>query len=64
MTTFAQAVNREETDCRVFFRRPEDDSIYAVLAPATIERLRRAKKLDAFLKEQRESGIVIRPINK
>ena len=52
------------TDCRIKFRRVSDDTIYCILAPATFKRLNKANELDSFLKKQRDSGIVIRPINK
>lgn len=49
----------EGTDSRVFFRRP-DDSIYAIIGPAHLSRLRRARQLGNYLREQRELGVVIR----
>jgi len=55
-------ISQNETDCRIMFRRPEDDSIYCVLAPLTFKRLKKANELDAFLEKERASGIVIRPI--
>jgi len=55
---------KDITDSRIKFRRPEDDSIYCILAPATFKRLNKANQLEAFLKKERDSGIVIRPINK
>jgi hypothetical protein len=62
--TFINEVAKNETDCRIKFRRVSDDSIYCVLAPLTFKRLQKANELDAFLKKERDSGIVIRPINK
>ncbi len=50
----------EETDCRIKFRRVSDNSVYCVMSPETVARHRKAKTLDSFLDEQRESGIVIR----
>ena len=49
----------EGTDPRVFFRR-SDDSIYAILGPGHLRRLKRARQLRNYLQEQRESGVVIR----
>ena len=49
----------EGTDNRVFFRRP-DDSIYAILGPERIRTLKRRHELNAFLRQQRESGVVIK----
>lgn len=49
-----------ETDNRIFFRRPDDDSIYAILSRSRFEKLRRRQQLTAFLNKQRESGVVIR----
>ena len=56
-----QAIVEKGVDSRVFFRRPEDDSIYCVLSMDTIRELRRKRgRLDAYLCKQRESGVVIR----
>lgn len=49
----------EGTDGRVFFRR-QDDSIYAIIGPANLTRLKRARQLRNYLREQRESGVVIK----
>ena len=49
----------EGTDSRVMFRRP-DESIYAILGPDSIRGLKRRHELDAFLREQRNSGVVIK----
>lgn len=62
--TFINKIADQETDHRIKFRRVSDDSIYCVLAPATFKRLQKANELDSFLKKERDSGIVIRPINK
>lgn len=51
-----------ETDCRIFFRRVSDNSVYCVMAPATVARFRKAGELDNYLSQQRDSGIVIRAI--
>lgn len=51
---------KNETDCRIKFRRPNDNSVYCVLSPVTFERLSKANQLDDFLKKERDSGIVIR----
>ena len=45
------------TDCRVFFKRP-DNSIYAIIGPNFLKRLKDAKQLGRYLREQRQSGIV------
>jgi len=47
------------TDCRVFFRRP-DETIYAIIGPKQMRSLKRSKQLDKFLRQQRKSGVVIR----
>lgn len=61
MTTHTIAnMKGEGTDSRVFFRRPEDDSIYAILDPARIRHLKRRRALDKFLTQQRQSGVVIK----
>jgi hypothetical protein len=49
-----------DTDSRVFFRRPEDDTIYCVLSPLSIAKLRKHRELDNYLQQQRDSGIVIK----
>lgn len=60
MTTHTIAnLQHAGTDGRVFFRRP-DDSIYAIIGPAHLTRLKRARQLRNYLREQRESGVVIR----
>lgn len=51
---------KDFTDSRIKFRRPEDDSIYCIMEPATVARHRKAGTLEKFLREQRESGVVIR----
>jgi len=51
---------KNETDCRIKFRRVSDNSVYCVMNPLTVERYRKDGTLDSFLKNQRESGIVIR----
>ena len=48
-----------ETDSRIRFRRVSDNSVYCVMSPLTMERYRKAGTLDSFLKNQRDSGIVI-----
>ena len=60
--TYVRKIVKDETDSRIKFRRPEDDSVYCVMSPATVARYRKAKTLDSFLTTQRESGIVIRTI--
>lgn len=62
--TFINEKAKDETDCRIKFRRDSDNSIYCVLAPLTFKRLHKANELDSFLAKERDSGIVIRPINK
>ena len=57
---FKSELLKNETDCRVKFRRVSDNSIYCVMEQKTVERYRKAGKLDSFLKNQRESGVVIR----
>lgn len=47
------------TDSRVFFRRPEDNSIYAIIGPKHMRELKRSNQLYKHLKKQRESGVVI-----
>jgi hypothetical protein len=51
---------KNETDCRIKFRRVSDNSVYCVLAPVTFKSLSEANQLDDFLKKERDSGIVIR----
>ena len=46
------------TDSRIFFRRP-DLSCYAVLSKPRYELLRKRGKLDAWLKKQKRSGVII-----
>jgi len=46
------------TDCRVFFKRA-DETIYAVIGETQMRSLKRSRQLDKYLREQRESGIVI-----
>ena len=59
MTTHTIAnILSEGTDSRVFFRRP-DETIYAILGPDRIRYLKRIHGLDKFLRQQRESGVVI-----
>lgn len=60
MTSYSQTANLEATDSRVKFRRPDDDSIYCVMEMATVEKHRKAGTLEKFLKERRESGVVIK----
>jgi hypothetical protein len=60
MTTHTIANMRSAgTDCRVFFRRP-DESIYAVIGPNHMRTLKRTRQLDNFLQQQRDSGVVIK----
>lgn len=58
--TFVNEIAKNETDCRIKFRRVADNSVYCIMEPATVARHRKAGTLDSFLKEQRESGVVIK----
>lgn len=60
MKSSIQKTSEMGTDCRIKFRRPSDNSIYCIMAPATVARLRKSRQLEKYLVEQRESGIVIR----
>lgn len=51
---------KNETDCRIKFRRITDNSVYCVMSPETVERYKKAGTLNMFLKNQRDTGIVIR----
>ncbi len=53
-------IMNDGTDCRVFFRRPEDNSIYAIIGPNHMRELKRSGQLYSHLKKHRESGIVLR----
>lgn len=61
MTTVHTIANMKgaDTDSRVFFRRP-DNSIYAILQPATLRQMRKQHCLERFLKRERNSGVVIK----
>jgi len=60
MTTHTIAnMKGEDTDSRVFFRCPDNETIYAILGPAQIRYLRRNHDLNNFLRQQRELGVVI-----
>lgn len=57
---FKKELVKNETDSRIKFRRVSDNSVYCVMAPLTVARHRKAGTLDSFLKNQLDSGIVIR----
>jgi hypothetical protein len=57
-TTIAKLNLNSATDSRVFYRRP-DETIYAVLPKSRVIYLRRYRKLEIFLKQQRDSGIIL-----
>ena len=53
---------KNETDCRIKFRRVSDNSVYCIMTPGTVALHRKANSLESFLTTQRDSGIVIRTI--
>ena len=57
---FRETLLKNETDSRIKFRRVSDNSIYCVMNPNTVAAYRKAGTLDSFLKQQKDSGIVIR----
>ena len=57
---FRETLLKNETDSRIRFRRVSDNSVYCIMCPNTLARYRKAGTLNDFLKNQDESGIVIR----
>lgn len=58
--TSVNNLSNNDTDSRIFFRR-DDLSVYAVLQPSEMRALRQQRKLDVWLREQRELDVTVDP---